>query len=128
MERLLDGKETTNGRNPILGEDRVANSPAKPEVARTYHGRTVPATRGNVNICRGFVATSLGNRQALAHAPRHTRAETKMIGRWRGILLLGAVLLVAGCNSDGVAPYDYDPSYNHSIDSDISATHDAGAP
>jgi hypothetical protein len=60
---------------------------------------------------------------------RATRAETTMIGRWRGILLLGAVLLgVAGCNSDGANPYDYDPDYNHSIDSDISATHDAGAP
>jgi hypothetical protein len=38
MERLLNGKETTNGRNPILGEDRVANSPAKPEEIGTHHG------------------------------------------------------------------------------------------
>jgi hypothetical protein len=58
---------------------------------------------------------------------RGSRAETTMIGKWRWILLLGGVLLVAGCSSDGPAPYDYDPDYNHSIDSDISATHDAGA-
>src|SRR5579862_6817091 len=38
MGRLLDDTETTNGQDPILGEDRVANSPAGPEVAEPHHG------------------------------------------------------------------------------------------
>jgi len=51
-----------------------------------------------------------------------------MTKAWRVILLVGAVVSLAACAADGQQPYDYNPDYNHSIDSDISATHDAGAP
>jgi hypothetical protein len=39
MERLLGGRGTTNGNDPILVKDRVPNSPAEPEVAHECHAR-----------------------------------------------------------------------------------------
>ena len=116
----------TNGRNPILREDREANSPAKPEGAETHHATTVTATRESVNnranIMQLYLDLTGACRMLLGQ-----EAEKTMVKEARVVLLVGAVLLLAGCASDGPAPYDYNPDYNHSIDSDISATHDGGA-